>query len=458
MECSAIKMNEENSFYSRIKGFSVGEHNHLMLNGVDLVDIAELSERPIYVFNELALRENLQSYRHALERYYPKHSSLFYASKAFLNSAMCAVLHQEGIGIDVCSEGELFIALKAKIPPEKIIMHGNNKSEKELRRAVTSKVHRIIVDNHSEFVLLNKICSELKRQCNVLIRINPCIEVDSHKYNATGVKESKFGFYKDQDKIPEYLKEVCLNNYIHFKGIHFHIGSNIHDLSSYKNAIANIIDTIVLWNKQGINVEELNIGGGLGIQYQNEDAVPDIPTFIQTICEKIKETCQKKDLELPSLMLEPGRSIVGEAGCTVYKMGSIKEGYNGVLYAAINGGMTDNIRPCLYQAQYSAVIANKMNEKGKKHVYKIVGKCCETGDVLIENIELPLCASGDVLVVFSTGAYNHSLANQYNKHTTPGVIFVRDGKYDWVSKEQPLEDLTQYDIVPAHLGESFTGE
>lgn len=444
-------MNVENSFYSKIKGFSVGENHHLALNGVDLVDLAELSERPIYVFNELALRDNLRAYRRALEQFYPKPSGLFYASKAFLNSAMCAVLNQEEVGIDVCSEGELFIAQKTKIPSEKIIMHGNNKSEQKLRKAVISKIHRIIVDNYAELILLHKICSELDQPCNILLRINPSIEVKTHKYIATGVKESKFGFYMDRAQIPEYIKEMCSGKYIHFKGIHFHIGSNIHDISSYEKSIDIIIDFIASLNRQGIKVEDLNIGGGLGTRYTNEDVVPDIGVFVKTICEKIQEACQEKGIELPSLMLEPGRSIVGEAGCTLYKIGSIKEGYDGVLHAAVNGGMTDNIRPSLYQAKYSAVLANKMNWRGKTCVYQIVGKCCETGDVLIDHIELPLCSPGDVLVVFSTGAYHHSLASQYNKHTTPGIIFVREGKYDWVSKEQPLEDLTQYDIIPTYL-------
>lgn len=445
-------MNTEVSFYSKIKGFSVSENHHLALNGVDLVDLAELSERPIYVVNELALRDNLRAYRRALEQFYPKPSGLFYASKAFLNSAMCAVLHQENIGIDVCSEGELFIAQKTKIPPEKIIMHGNNKSERKLRKAVTSKIHRIIVDNYAELILLHKICSELDQSCNILLRINPSIEVKTHKYIATGVKESKFGFYMDRAQIPEYIKEMCSGKYIHFKGIHFHIGSNIYDLSSYKKSIDIIIDFISSLNHQGIKVEDLNIGGGLGTRYTNEDVVPDIDTFVKTVCEKIQEACQDQNVELPHLMLEPGRSIVGETGCTLYKIGSIKEGYNGVFYAAVNGGMTDNIRPSLYQAKYTAVIANKMNGNGQTCAYQIVGKCCETGDVLIDYIELPLCSPGDVLVVFSTGAYHHSLASQYNKHTTPGVIFVREGKYDWVSKEQPLEDLTQYDIIPTYLG------
>lgn len=193
------------------------------------------------------------------------------------------------------------------------------------------------------------------------------------------------------------------------------------------------------------------MGGGLGIPHHEKDPILGISAFVQKMCQTIVDTCKNKNVDLPDLMLEPGRSIVGPAGCTLYKIGAIKEGPEGVLYAAINGGMSDNIRPALYQAVHTAVIANKMNSDGQMHSYKIVGKCCETGDVLINNISLPLCKAGDVLVVFSTGAYNHSLASNYNKHTIPGIIFVRDGHYDWVSKEQHIEDLTCYDLLPAHL-------
>lgn len=448
-------MDTENSFHKKIKGFSISKNNHLMLNNIDLVKLAELSERPIYVFNELAIRENIQLYRNALERFYPNSSSIFYASKAFLNKAMGLLLRQEGIGIDVCSEGELYIAQKAKISPEKIIMHGNNKSEKELTLAIKSNINRIVVDNQSELLLLEKICSELNLKCNILLRINPSIHVDVHKYMATGVKDSKFGFFADQNKMPTYFKNACSSNYVNIKGIHFHLGSNIYDIESYKKAIDIIINHISVLNEFNINVEDLNIGGGLGIPYQEKDRSLEIELFVKEICDKIVDACKKKNVKLPHLMLEPGRSIVGQAGCTAYKIGSIKEGYKGrIHYAAINGGMSDNIRPSLYQAQHTAVIANKMNWKGKRQLYKIVGKCCETGDVLINNIELPFCSAGDVLVVFSTGAYNHSLANNYNKHTIPGIIFVREGNYDWVSKEQNLEDLTQYDVVPPHLGEN----
>jgi diaminopimelate decarboxylase len=440
-----------NQFFKKISGFSINKNNCLALNNIDLVEISKLSDRPIYVFNELAIRENIRSYRKSLELFYPKPSSLFYASKAFLNLAMGSLVNQEGVGIDVCSEGELYIALKAKIPPSRIIMHGNNKSERELRFAVKSHINCIIVDNKDELFLLDKVCAELKLPCNILLRINPNVRVSTHKHMDTGTKESKFGFYTDREKITEYLKNISAKNYINFKGIHCHIGSNIRDVDNYKRAIEIAVDYLSFLNKEGIKTEMLNMGGGLGIPYHEKDPFLDIPFFVQTICQTIIETCKNKNVALPDLMLEPGRSIVGLAGCTLYKIGAIKVGPEEIFYAAVNGGMSDNIRPSLYQATHTAVIANKMNWESETYSYKIVGKCCETGDVLINNISLPLCTVGDILVVFSTGAYNHSLANNYNKHTIPGVIFVRDGQYDWVSKEQNLEDLTRYDLLPAHL-------
>ncbi|MBX9621562.1 MAG: diaminopimelate decarboxylase [Alphaproteobacteria bacterium] len=437
--------------WTKLKGYSINGKGHLALRGVDLVDLAGLSDRPLYIFDELALRENLQLYKNALKLFYPKSTSIFYASKAFLNLAMGLLLKQEEVGIDVCSEGELFIAQKARILPQDIIMHGNNKSERELTAAVKYGIKRIVVDNFDELVLLEKISSELKRGCGVLLRINPEIEVETHKYIATAIKESKFGFYRDQSRIPEYIQKVCASGYIKFKGIHFHLGSNIHKASFYEEAIDKVGEYLAFLKDKGFCVEELNIGGGLGIAYEDHDPVPDIHHFVKVLCEKLILTCKKKNIDLPHLMLEPGRSIVGQAGCTLYNIGTIKEGGGELHYAAVNGGMTDNLRAALYQAKYTGVLANKMISSETKRPYKIVGKCCETGDVLIENICLPPCAAGDVFVVFSTGAYTHSLASNYNKHPLPGVVFVREGAYDYVSREQSLEDLISFDRIPPHL-------
>ncbi len=446
-----IQEKDRVGLWTKLKGYSINGKGHLTLRGVDLVDLAGLSDRPLYVFDELALRENLHLYKKALKLFYPKSASVFYASKAFLNLAMGSLLKQEEVGIDVCSEGELFIAQKAKILPQDIIMHGNNKSERELTAAVKYGVKRIIVDNFDELILLEKIVSELKRECAVLFRINPEVEVETHKYIATAVKESKFGFYRDQNRIPEYIQKVCTSGYIKFKGIHFHLGSNILKASFYEEAIDKVGEYLAFLKDKGFCVEELNIGGGLGIAYEDHDSIPDIHHFVKVLCEKLILTCKKKDIDLPHLMLEPGRSIVGQAGCTLYSIGTIKEGDEIVYSAAVNGGMTDNLRIALYQAKYTGVVANKMTSSEKKRPYKIVGKCCETGDILIENIHLPPCVAGDVFVVFSTGAYTHSLASNYNKHPLPGIVFVREGAYDYVSREQSLEDLISFDRIPPHL-------
>lgn len=447
-------MSTQNRFWDKIRGFSISHNNHLMLNGVNLVDLAKLSDYPIYVLNELAIRENIHAYNDSLSRFYPKSSSIYYASKVFLNLAMSHLIRQEGIGIDVCSEGELFIAQEAKIPSDRIIMHGNNKSERELTKAVESQIHRVVVDSYDELVLLEKICTKLKKTCEILIRINPSVKVKTHKYISTGIKESKFGFYTDQARVPEYLKTVCASGYIVFRGIHFHIGSNIYDLENFIDAINVIVDYLVFLKENNIEVENLNVGGGLGIAYMETDIAPSIPFFVEQVCKKIVKSCHENGLVLPHLMMEPGRSIVGQAGCTIYKVGSIKEGHNGVLYAAVNGGMSDNMRPALYQAEYTAAIANKMNSEERKYLYKIVGKCCETGDVLIENITLPACEAGDVLVVFCTGAYHHSIANSFNKLMIPGMIFVKDKKFSWIAREQNFEDIIACDILPNYLIEN----
>ncbi|MBL8677376.1 MAG: diaminopimelate decarboxylase, partial [Alphaproteobacteria bacterium] len=355
-----IQEKGRSALWAKLKGYSINAKGHLALRGIDLVQLAGLSERPLYVFDELVLRENLRLYKKALKLFYPKSASVFYASKAFLNIAMGLLLKQEEVGIDVCSEGELFIAQKVKILPQDIIMHGNNKSEKELAAAVTYGVKRIIVDNFDELILLEKIASELKKECSILFRINPEIEVETHKYIATAVKESKFGFYRDQDRIPEYLRKVCASGYIKFKGIHFHLGSNIHKTSFYEEAIEKVADYLAFLKNKGFCVEELNIGGGLGIAYEDHDPIPDIQRFVEVLCKKLILVCRKKNIDLPYLMLEPGRSIVGQAGCTLYNIGTIKKGGGEVYYAAVNGGMTDNLRTALYQAKYTGVLASKM--------------------------------------------------------------------------------------------------
>ena len=444
-------MKSHDHFFGRLEGFAVNEKNHLTLNSLDLVQLAQLSDRPLYVLNELVIRKNIRAYRQALSTYYPAESHIFYASKVFLNLGMCYLLNQEHIGLDVCSEGELFIANQTDFPHEKIIFHGNNKSQSELEKAIDANIFAIMVDNACELEDILKISESKNAITNVMIRINPVVEVDTHAYIATGVRESKFGVPIDDPSTWSLIELAFKSPFIHFKGIHFHLGSQITELTAYSQAIKKIISYIKRLHDKCIHVEALNIGGGLGAPYTIADQSLSIDGFIKELCQGICEEYQLNNLELPKLMIEPGRSIIASAGCTLYKIGHIKGDRSEILYAPVNGGMSDNLRPSLYQAEYSAAIANKMNWDGPTQKYKIVGKCCETGDVLIQKITLPQCSPGDVLVMFVTGAYQHALASNYNKHTLPGVLLVRDGAYEWLTKEQPYSDLIQHDLVPLHL-------
>lgn len=434
-------------------GYSINEMGHLALNGVDLVKIIQDqdSERPLYVLDELKIRHNINLYKTSLKKYYPAPSSIFYASKTLQNLSICALMHQEGIGFDVCSLGEMAIAQKAGVPFSNMIFHGNNKSEGELKYAILSSMGRIIVDNESELDLIEKVCISYKIPCAILLRINPEIEVDSHKYLATGVKESKFGMVFNLETIA-LIRKISQNPYIKFCGLHYHIGSQILCLENFLNFLTLSLDHLrILKEEYGIVCQDLDMGGGLGIQYLPTDKEIDISFFIESIAKFIVAKAKEYNLELPRLILEPGRSLMGNTGCTLYKIGTIKKLSNGLMCAAVNGGMTDNLRPVLYQAKYYAIVANKMKGDNLQEKYRIVGKCCEPGDILIDEVQLPVLSHGDILATFATGAYSACLSSNYNKHTLPGMILVRDKTYDWIVKEQPIEDLIRYDIVPAHL-------
>lgn len=444
-------MKNNHHFLKSLEGFSINEKNHLSLNSLDLVELAKLSDRPLYILNEIAIRKNIRAYQSSLSTYYPGKSEIFYASKAFLNLGMCYLLNQEGIGLDVCSEGELFIAQNADFPSAKIIFHGNNKSQVELEKAIQANIQCIMVDNACELEDILKISQTKATTTNVMFRINPVVEVDTHAYIATGVKDSKFGLEIDDPATAAVIETAFKSSFLHFKGIHFHLGSQVFDFVTYKQAIKKIVAYIKFLNDKGIEVEALNIGGGLGTPYTVMDSSLTIERFIQELCSQICQEYQLNNLKLPTLMVEPGRSIIAASGCTIYKIGHIKDYGSDVLYAAVNGGMSDNLRPSLYQSEYSAVIGNKMNWQGPTQDYKIVGKCCETGDVLIQRITLAQCQAGDILIMFVTGAYQHALTSNYNKHTLPGILLVDEGTYEWITKEQTYAQLIQNDVVPKYL-------
>lgn len=429
-------------------GFGVQEDGHLTLHGLDLALLA--SQMPLYVMNEFLIRTNIRAYATSLQQHYPKQAIVFYASKAFFNLSMAHLIAKEGIGLDICSEGEFFVAQKAGFPMNRILLHGNNKTEVELQKAITASIKTIVVDNACELTLIEKIAEFENKTPGVMLRLNPQIKVDTHPSIATGVRGSKFGVPIESPLAFELIQKMTKSPYVNFQGIHCHIGSQILDFQSYTDALKELITFIKLLAEQNICVATLNIGGGLGVK----ETVPSaqiIRQWVAHVCQILKQLYAEINLPLPDLNIEPGRSIVSEAGCTLYQIGAIKPAGN-VTLLAVHGGMSDNIRPALLGAQYIGVVANKMRKPIHPQAYKVVGNCCESGDVLIPEVYLPHCIEGDVLAVLHTGAYSYSLANQYNKHPLPGMIFVSEnGTYDWVTKPQSLDQLIQNDVVPPHL-------
>lgn len=393
------------------------------------------------MINEFLLRQHLKAYKDTFQQFYPKPTEIFYASKAFLNLAMANLVRQEGMGLDVCSAGELFIARKAGLPSAKILMHGNNKNKNELQAAVEAQIYAIMLDNESEYHMLTSLPSAQKPA--VMLRVNPSVHVDTHPSIATGIQYSKFGLPVHDGRTLDFILQLSKSTAVHFKGLHFHIGSQVLNFQDYTDAINSIVNYLATLQTHGVTIDTLDMGGGLGVS-DDETTLVTIERFTKHVCNALIQACQQQNVPLPNLVIEPGRSIVSQAGCTLYKIGHIKE-TDGITFLAVHGGMSDNMRVALYKAQYLACIANKMNQAPVKR-YKVVGNCCESGDVLIEDILLPKCVTGDILAVFNTGAYSHSLANQYNKHPLPGVVFVQDNSYVWTTKPQTLEDLIRNDL------------
>lgn len=426
----------------------VNQKDHLEIGGVDIVDIALENEHPVYVIDEALLRTNMKAYKQAFDEYYPN-SQVHYASKALMAVAMCKIAESEGVGLDVVSGGELYTAIKAGFPMDKIVMHGNNKSEKEIKMGIENGV-MIVIDNFYEIELVDKVSKKLGKKVNITLRIKPGVHADTHHYITTGHEDSKFGFIIKEDTAKKAVKKVLEKENIVFKGLHMHIGSQIFDVKGYERSIEIMADFIKELNAEGIKVEDFDIGGGLGVVYVEGDDPMPIKDFVKTLVDKVKLEFNSRNIELPKLRVEPGRSIVGETGTTVYKIGSITEVPGIRKYIAINGGMGDNIRPALYGSKYEAVVANKMSKEANE-VVTVAGKCCETGDILLRDIELAEPKSGDVLAVFTTGAYNYAMASNYNRLPVPGVMLVKDGKWDWIVKPQTYEDIVRNDLIPERL-------
>ncbi|MDD5622014.1 MAG: diaminopimelate decarboxylase [Actinomycetota bacterium] len=429
----------------------INREGHLVIGGNDVVKLKEEYETPLYIIDIATIKNQCRNYKKNFT-FADLEVHMSYAAKAFICTAMCQLMEKEGLGIDVSTGGELFIALNSGFPAEEIYFHGNNKSYEEIRYGLENKVGHFMVDNFTELKALGELCEKSNLKQNIMLRINPGIKADTHEYIQTGKINSKFGFGLHNNAAFEAVKKISEYKNLELTGITAHIGSQIFNLSCYRELIEAMMKFIkMIKDKLDIRIKRINIGGGLGIQYVSEERPPGIEDLSNLIYDSVKK-CQKKyGVKIEKLYLEPGRSIIGSAGVTLYEVGGIKEINESKKYILIDGGMSDNIRPMLYQARYSAYVANKMGDgtdtpDGNKMNYSIVGKHCESGDVIINDIKLPQVSSGDFIVVATTGGYCYSLSSNYNSQPKSAVAAVENGdSWVWI-KRQTYKDLVIKDV------------
>ena len=426
----------------------INNSDNIEIGGCDLVELADKYGTPLYVLDEETIRGICRDYKEAFKSY-PK-VNMMYASKALCTTATSAIVASEGFGFDVVSAGEIYTVHNAGVDMKKVLFNGNNKSFDELELAIELGVGRISADNFFELSLLNEIAKSHNKIVDILLRITPGIECHTHEYIQTGHLDSKFGF--DLTQIDEAV-ELILNDYTNLKlhGLHAHIGSQIFETSIYGDEIEILVKEIArLDEKFGLKLNEINIGGGLGVKYTETDCPPSTFTIAEIVISRLNKCIEKYNIEAPTLFIEPGRSIVSTAGVTLYTIGSSKQVPKGKLYVAVDGGMADNARPSMYQAEYSAQIANKPNLELAQTV-TIAGRFCESGDILIKNIKLPKIEEGDVLCIYNTGAYNYSMSSNYNRVQKPAMVLVNNSQSDIIIERESLKDLVAHDLIPDRL-------
>ena len=423
---------------------------HLEIGGCDTVKLAREFGTPLYVLDEALLRSQCRDYGRELAKIYPD-STVIYASKALMNMSVCKIIEEEGLGLDVVSGGELYTAFKAQFPMEKVFFHGNNKSPEELRMALEYNVGHIIVDNLYELETLNRLAIIYGKKAKILFRLTPGIDAHTHTYTQTGQQDSKFGLGINDGVAAGVIGQALALPGVEVVGVHCHIGSQIFDITPFELAAEVVFDFLEKFRAStGFVARVLDMGGGLGIVYHEGDNPASVKDLVSLIADAVMKESEKRDYPLPRLILEPGRSLVGEAGTTLYTVGSVKEIPNIRSYVAVDGGMADNPRVALYQAEYEGIIANKASQKATKLV-TITGKCCESGDMLIWDALIAEPDPGDIMAIFSTGAYNYSMASNYNRLTRPAMTLVNQGQADLIVARETYEDLISLDRIPERL-------
>lgn len=421
------------------------QDNNLYIGGISCNDLKEKYGTPLYIIDERFLRDKCNEYYNnfGVEKYGNK---VAYAGKSFLTIAMCEIIKEEGLFLDVVSSGELYTALKANFPMNKVYFHGNNKTLAEIEMGIEVGVRRFVVDNFYEMNNINEMAGKKGIKQSILLRITPGIEAHTHDYIKTGQVDSKFGFSMVEEEIYKAVEKAINSPNINLSGIHCHIGSQIFETAPYEEAVDIMFEIMKeIKDRYDYEINEVDLGGGFGIYYTNEDKPKETKEYCDAILKRAVNKSRELGIKLPMLGIEPGRSIIGNAVTLIYTIGAIKNIPNIRKYVSIDGGMNDNIRPALYNAEYECEIANNMNSEERETV-TISGKCCESGDIVIEDIQISKCNSGDILAIPSVGAYGYSMASNYNKISRPAIVLVKDGESKLICKRESFDDILKNEL------------
>lgn len=425
----------------------INSQGHLTIGGCDTVDLCNQYATPLYVMDEDRIRSNMRAYKNSIDKFYSGHGRCLYASKAFSTMYMYKLAQEEGLGVDVVSGGELYTALKAGFDPANIVFHGNNKSYDEIEMAVKAGVGRIIVDGDGEIEKIDDISKENGVKTDILVRVKPGVDAHTHKFISTGHIDCKFGFVIENGEAIEFIRHAMQFENVNIRGLHCHIGSQIFMFEPFRCTAEIMMNFYVtLKNELGLSLSELNLGGGFGIKYVEGDTPVPFEGYIEAISETVKYICSSNGIEVPFIYMEPGRSIVGDAGITLYTAGTVKDIKNVRKYVSVDGGMGDNPRYILYGSEYDAILANRADDAPEEYV-TLCGKCCESGDIIIDKCHLPKINPGDIVAVMSTGAYNYSMASNYNRIPRPPVVMVSNGESKLIIKRETYDDLIKNDLL-----------
>ncbi len=432
-------------------GMKINENGHLTISGCDTVELKKQYGTPLYVIDENTVRSNCKKFRTAMDKYF-ENGRVMYASKALNNKAILKIVASEGLGVDVVSGGELYTALEAGIAPNKIELHGNSKTEEEILMAVENQIYCIIADGFDELDLIESVCQKLNKEIDVTIRIRPNIDIHAHEAIQTAKMDCKFGFGLFDGQAFEAAKIINASKFMKLHGVHCHIGSQIFEEQPFEELAKHIVGFANdIKNELNIELSEFNFGGGFGVWYTDGDTPKDFEVFIKLISQTVNDLCAKINFALPIVSIEPGRSIIAEAGTTLYNVNGLKEIKDVRTYCMSDGGMFENVRTALYGAKYTAYCASKMNEEHNKLV-SIAGKCCESGDMISWDTPMPENLQvNDTIAVLTTGAYNYSMASNYNRNPVPAMVLVKDGESHIIAKRQTYDYIAMNDVVPDYL-------